>query len=394
MISTVPFSKSLEAFDDKFAQIQPSTSDNPWVGEFFERYVDCLQDDEAAQKACRERVLNSRLPSFETLVMDAVFAYAYALDTLMEEECMDEADVTACVVRLGTNGTHLAPYLFATTFESLANGNFSFNADGDGEGRYAIENYRLGPDGVILEAERVGFWEDGPTLEARLELNGFDIRFYTDVGWNTTTPPTSICSEECASRQVKDRIRDTATCCWNCRQCELDEIVATETECEPCPADALPDPSTDYTTCTTVESVPLVFHSWLGPFLVGLSGIGLLTALIIFVLFVYNIKDTLIKGSGPVLHLLVLFGTVTGFVVGLMAVLPPSEILCTFTRVAGSVTYTIIYVPLAIKCVRLYRIFKKAKATDSQESANLLSLCGQLALIAFAVLLQVSRLSC
>ncbi|XP_063954342.1 metabotropic glutamate receptor 3-like [Lytechinus pictus] len=391
MMATVPYSRSLPAFDDTFSQINPETSDDPWVDEFFRRYVDCpLDDNEATQFQCQGRWLNSRLPSFETLVMDAVFAYAYALDAMMNEECMEETDVTACVIRLGTDGKHFAPYLFATAFESLANGNFSFNQYGDGEGRYAIENYRLGADGVVLEAERVGFWKDGPTRDARLELHEWDVWFYTDVGWNTTTPPKSICSEECESRQVKDRIPDTATCCWNCRQCKLNEISATESECVACPADALPDPSTDYTTCMTVEPVPLVFHSWLGPFLVGLSGLGLLTALIIFLLYVYNINDTLLRGSDPVLHLLTLFGTVTGFTVGLMAVLPPSRIICTFTRIAGSVTYTIIYVPLAIKCVRLYRIFKKAKATDSQEDAHLLSLCGQFSLFVLAVLIQLA----
>ena len=384
MLTTVPYSKSLPEFDDEFSAMSPGASNNPWAEEFF---VDCASDS-----VCVDRASDNLLSSHETLVMDAVYAYAHAIDTLMNAECMrvnmSDAETKQCVIERSTNGEDLLPYLRSVSFQSLANGNFSFNDDGDGDGKYAIENYRLDPEGN-LETVSVGNWQQSGSSSQHLTLNETEIRFYTDVGWDTTEPPVSICSEECPAGQAKVFIADTAICCWECSPCKPDEMVVNETVCEPCPADALPDPATDYRTCLPADTVPLIFHSWLGPTLVGVSGVGFITACVVLILYIVYFKNPILKNSDPMLYFLILFGIILCHVTGVTAVLKPTEVLCSFTRISGSLTYTFIYVPLAIRCVRLYRIFKKAKATGSKEEATLLTISAQLALISLAVLVQV-----
>ncbi|XP_071509181.1 metabotropic glutamate receptor 2-like [Diadema antillarum] len=381
MLATVPFSETLEAFEEEFVQLVPDNTDNPWAPEFFGRYIPCALED----LPCREPVVQT--PSQETLVMDAVYAFAHAMDTLMREECDDFSEESRkyCLVTRSQNGTRLLSYLKETSFESLANGNFSFTADGNGEGRYAIENYQMTATGD-LKAVYVGSWRETREEGKRLVLDGADILFYTDAGWNTTEPPTSFCSEECPPKYARVHVQDTAICCWNCQQCERDEVVANLTECKPCPADSLPDPASGYTMCQQVELVPLLYYSWLGPCLVGVSALGCLIACVVLILLVVNIKDALIQRSEPVLLFIILVGIFLAFAVGLTVIFPPLAPVCTFNRLATSLSYTVIYVPLAIKSVRLFRIFKKAKATDSQEEAHLLSLPSQLTLFAFGVL--------
>ena len=104
----------------------------------------------------------------ETLVMDAVFAFAHALDTM----CRQNSSV--CSNSDSFDSELLLKHLLATSFDSLANGRIGFMSNGDSAGKYLIK-YLQEIDGVYKYIP-VGSWTDaGNNTEVITEENFLGI---------------------------------------------------------------------------------------------------------------------------------------------------------------------------------------------------------------------------
>ena len=242
--------------------------------------------------------IDSNESQHETLVMDAVFAFAHALDTM----CRQNSSI--CSNSDSFDSELLLKHLLATSFDSLANGRISFMSNGDSAGRYLIKYLQV-IDGVYKYIP-VGSWTDaGNSTEVITE----EIPWYLEID-NSTGSPRSVCSLSCGLGE-KRQINLDNPCCWSCTKCESLEIVVQNIngydECKSC-VDEINDkyemPNENFTEC-----VPFNPHknTW-GSTIITLSTFGLIFATVITSFYIYHRHNPLIKASGRKLSYVMFVG--------------------------------------------------------------------------------------
>lgn len=380
-LAVIPFSNRLEEFDLQFYTKDYHVDPNPWGVEFENYYC-------ASHLFCRSNYTDtlSDYSTTDTLVMDGVYAFGYALHDLYYTLCHNGSDPKLCLQTIATNGTLLYSYLRDVKFISLANGYVTFNDNGDAEGKYAIENYQLDEDGVLRRL-RVGTWTELRPEALRLMIEDDLIEFNSNLSSSAeSSTPVSVCSQPCDIGLVKSFFTEKL-CCWECKECLDNETVLNSTSCSPCPPET--SPNMNKTQCVTTVKVFFGDSGGLGWTMTFIGCLGFLIELIHITLLIYKRNNVVVKTMEPVLTVSILFGIALTFISTAMHSLTPVTAVCYVLRMGPGVSLVLIYVPLAIKTVRSYRIFKAAKKTGSQREAELWNNKRHIILISLAVIAQV-----
>ncbi|XP_022100726.1 metabotropic glutamate receptor 2-like [Acanthaster planci] len=371
MITMVPFSQTLSEFFGFFIGSLPSNSSNPWTQEYVEKYKLC---DFLAGTVCTANETDSISPH-ETLVIDSVYAFAYALDSMLTAECGD-TDWGGCAAVEAIDGEVLLSYLKKTDFESLSNGRVTFDDNGDGNPRYKIRNLKHD----LFESLKfldVGSWRE--------ENNAIDIvgevKFYTkSTDGLAGQVPTSVCSAPCPLGSRKTFFENYGKCCWLCQKCNVNAtVINDDTECRECIPPKWPD--VNRTECVEVAESYMSWGTVEGTVIGIVAFVALLEALLIIVLYFPQFRRRIIRRSDPMLSLFIHGGVCLLLVAALSTTFKPSSAMCVLTRIGPSVAYAFIFVPFALKSVRLYRVFIKARDTDSEEEADLWGVKRQLTIL-------------
>ncbi|XP_072025081.1 metabotropic glutamate receptor 2-like [Amphiura filiformis] len=165
-------------------------------------------------------------PHLETLIQNAVYALAYAADSVMRTYCLHG---TLCNEIY--NGTILLQHLLNVSFQRNDESEFYFDGNGDTAGKYVIRNMQL-LDGKYQLVD-VGIW-DPHNSDARLSLHEHEMQWQPE-----DQPPRSECVEYCKLGYISIPLKQK--CCFGCQRCPAHAFVANGTECIECLQTEWPD---------------------------------------------------------------------------------------------------------------------------------------------------------
>ena len=357
-------------FREYFFSLKPQSNNYSNFIAFWETTFDCSFKHESihTKAPCTGRETlseNKGLAPLTTVgsVIDAVFVYAKALRKGLQETCGSTPSSTCFRAHyyaiLGWIHSSLSNNIFQ---DGSSEDNLTFDHLGGVAGRFDILNFAL-KDGK-QKYNLIGNWKDGRDPKA--------LSIEQEIHWpkGNATPTSSRCSEPCNSEkgQVKKpyMFGKSKSCCWNCRQCEPNDMVSTNDTCVPCGSDFRPDPKRK--RCTKLPENSVSFEHPVGIAGIFLSTVGMILTIIVIGLFIYYNKAPIVKASGRELSYFMLIGLCICFAAPIIFLSPPSKNVCAIQRFIAGLSLNFCYAPLLLKTNRLYRIFKNATLSVSRPS--------------------------
>ncbi|KAI8034101.1 hypothetical protein M5D96_013135 [Drosophila gunungcola] len=320
-------SEIIEDFDRYMMQLTPSTNQrNPWFAEYWEDTFNCIlaptsdqpnsvdsndtKDGTKAKTTCDDSFRLSEKVGYEQesktqFVVDAVYAFAYALHNLHNDRCNTQSDQTseqrkhqhsesvwyrkvstdsksqACSDMANYDGKDFYNnYLLNVSFIDLAGSEVKFDRQGDGLARYDILNYQRLENSSGYQYKVVGKWFNG------LQLNS------ETVVWNKVAEqPTSACSLPCEVGMIKKQQGDT--CCWICDSCESFEYVYDEFTCRDCGPGLWP--YSDKLSCYALDIQYMRWNSLFALIPMVIAIFGITVTILVIVLFAKNHDTPLVQ---------------------------------------------------------------------------------------------------
>ena len=386
MLSTVPQFSPIQAFDDYFTALDPrNNTENPWFDEYWESVFNCnlgLSPDLPDCDVDNQTLTMSSYSQFSLvpLVVDAVYAFAHAVQNLIDIKCPNG---TLCSSILDSNdgainGTFIHDHLLNVTFTSLSEREIEFDKNGDIRGtRYTILNLRKLPSGG-LGFRKVGWWGE----EEGLVIDEGEIEWVS----GNNRPPRSICSRLCSTGQIQRSVPNQPGCCFTCMPCSDRAIVADSRTCEQCELGQSPD--ANRTTCTNNT---IIFLEWDDPWsivLITLTCIGVVLTLTVGVILLVHIQHEFIKASSRELSAILLGGILFCYVVPFFYIAQPSPVICGFRQLLLGLSFTIMYAALLVKTNRIHRIFNRSSKMSTKQ-LRLINPASQVLFTAILVSVQV-----
>ena len=340
---------NVKRFDTYFRGLGPeSLMLNPWINQYLSQYHNCTNTTCSPDLRIADHMAYA--PEHTTsLAFDAVYAFAHALDA-RSRECSEygpeEYEFMTCV----RNNLTLA--IRDVHFRSEAGDFIQFNENGDRRSAYDVYNVQLvGNDTYGLV--RVAEWN--PDVA---QLNFLDV----PIQWPRDVVPESRCSELCGVGEAKSL--EEKRCCWSCITCEPSQRVFTDRfrveRCETCSNDHWPDPETR-TQCVPIVARYVLWSDAMGIALTALSGTGLMVCILLTAAFIVNNNHPLIKASDRELSYTMMVGNVASFAFVFVFVAPPTWQTCTTSLFGAGISFSLIYAPLMLKLVRIWRIFQSGR---------------------------------
>ncbi|KAF7651620.1 hypothetical protein LDENG_00108200, partial [Lucifuga dentata] len=255
-------------------------------------------------------------------VYKAVYLVAHALQ-----------DMSNCILGWGPfpNGTCADPKNFKPwqLYHYMRNAKFStlgeevnFDLNGDPIAYYDLMNWQRRPDGS-LHLVKVGFYDASSPAGRSLFINDSVIQW--PVGKKAVQ---SVCSDSCPPGTRVARKKGEPICCFDCVPCAEGEV-SNETdslECSRCSEETWPNEAGDLCIPKNVEF--LSYHELMGIVLCVICVLGACISLSILTLF-FKYKDTpLVRANNMELSFLFLLFLAICFLVGLLFIGEPSDLLC------------------------------------------------------------------
>ncbi|XP_033633354.1 metabotropic glutamate receptor 4-like [Asterias rubens] len=362
-------SNSVPELEQHFKTLTPENNrNNPWFDTYWEHLLsktNCSHQHRArtetsqvsrVQEEEMECVVSFHKPGFSSKavasVFDAVYALAYALDSLLKESCPG-GDLQC---RPHFTGMDFLEHLYNVNFQEHG-GHFLFEDKGDPPGKYEIKNLQL-IDGEYRMVP-VGRW-DAMNATARLTMDkdqiywaGGDVRI-----------PESVCKETCRAGYIPFHLSEA--CCWGCHRCSQDAIVANGTQCEKCPKGMWPD--RNYTSCEPYPEIPLSTNEPVILVVLLLSGLGIVLTVVTVAGMCAHWNHPRIKASSRELSYVNIVGLILAFLTIFPLITRPSKASCSVAQTIISVCLTLTFAPTLLKVSRIYRIFRAGKRSTQRPS--------------------------
>lgn len=355
-------------FADYLKTRNPSNSqDNVWAMKLWEYVNDCTFNSGTNQTCSSNLTLDSAacptILGLSNRIHDAFTIFAQALHNYISDTCpqvfTEKTDVL--LVRQCIQGPDLLHRIKNMTYEGVM-GTLQFNGDGDFEENLLVKQYYLAADGSINWNE-VGVWS---AAELSVQIRKSEIRWPKNLTSSSSDDitdriPLSVCSLPCLDAQYK--IQQPSSCCWICGDCRENEILLqNRTGCQSCPLYSWPD---DLTSTMCLPIAP-VYFKWSHPVSIALLCMAAMIALCSAgsaVVFLRTRRHKLVKAISIQLSLLILLGILVVSVTIVVYVAAPdaSKWMCIVRSAGFHVGINMIYAPLLVKNVRIYRIFAAGK---------------------------------
>ncbi|XP_022217275.2 metabotropic glutamate receptor [Drosophila obscura] len=410
-------SEIIEDFDRYMMQLTPRTNKrNPWFAEYWEDTFNCVlkqvatglnasaiqtHTDAKTKQTCDESLRLSEKVGYEQesktqFVVDAVYAFAYALHNLHNDRCNTQNDQNteqqkhqhsesvwyrkpidsksqACPEMASYDGKDFYNnYLLNVSFIDLAGSEVKFDRQGDGLARYDILNYQRLENSSGYHYKVIGKWFNS------LQLNS------QTVVWNKAADqPTSACSLPCEVGMIKKQQGDT--CCWICDSCESYEYVYDDFTCKDCGPGLWPYP--DKLSCFSLDIQYMRWNSLFALIPMAIAILGIAVTIIVIVLFAKNHDTPLVRASGRELSYTLLFGILVCYCNTFALVAKPTIGSCVLQRFGIGVGFSIIYSALLTKTNRISRIFHSA--SKSAQRLKYISPQSQVVITASLIAIQV-----
>ena len=275
---------------------------------------------------------------------------------LQSTQCAGRTPWHACIP-----GYSLLQQLFAT-HQNGYSGWLEFDANGDRHGHFSIQQFRPARSkGEALTTVTVA------EFATRTETMGY----INTIKWLRNKPregydhPESQCSDPCKAKERRSRM--DISCCWTCVACSANEYPTYDgTRCVKCRDFFWPETKQANATCTQIQPTTPRMDTVSGAIQIALALLCLVATFVVFVFFLYHIQSKVIKASSRELCFLMLLGIAIGFTTIIMLLAPPTGVTCRITFFMFCVSFTLLYGPLLVRAVRIFRIFNASKRTPTR----------------------------
>ena len=283
-------------------------------------------------------------PASETFVINAVLAFAYALNDTLSQ--------------INTHNSYSDAYFGSFLRENLqqvsfptADGTFQFDDKGDSEGKYKFLNLQM-TNGKYTYKE-VGLWDLHNSIYLQDDLIQWGPNPITDK------TPQSVCKDNCMPGFIEVPLEEK--CCWGCEECPNNAIVANKTICKTCPLKYWPNDN--FTFCDPLHPVFLSLYNPTVIILMMTSTIGvLLTILTACGIWIYRTRP-LIKATGRELSVMMICAVLLSFLTPFIKLTPPTNGSCILVENFISFSFLLNFAPTLLKVNRIYRIFRDRRRT-------------------------------
>ena len=379
LLGIVPLTEHVDTFQDYFSNLTiESNLRNPWFSEFYSAFAGCPLVGSGAMDTgvCAKNHNITQLPRYQQgnfipLVIDAVYTFAKALDSFLNDNCDVENFVwyrhnRTCAGQMRElNGAALLEYVAQVRdVNSITGNNILFDDQGNVESMYEILNYQVrqvGTDKFEYFFQQVGTWDSSVVNDSNQEaLNlttgrlQFGISSSNDILYE---PVTSQCTQ-CTLGQ--HRRVGQSDCCGFCDPCTDNTYsnTSTATECLTCPNGTWGNnPALGSTECVPISRVILDYGHPYSIIIVIIAILGLVLVLATFIIYIVYWKTPVVKSSGREQMMLILIGVATSFVLAFFFVAPPHPAICAIQRIGLWFCFSLMFGSLLVKIVRVARIF-------------------------------------
>ncbi|XP_031558729.1 metabotropic glutamate receptor 3-like [Actinia tenebrosa] len=335
----------LTPFYDYFFSLKPENNTrNPWFKEYWENHFRCRlsnTSDVPFTRRCHGNesdISREHYDSKVSFVIDAVFAFGHALNSLHQDACGGKPGI--CDNMRRTSRTQHMSYLYNVTFNGT-NGQVGFDKNGDTKGRYDILQFRENVGGQSGIYYRIGSW-----IEGDLTLDGDKMSSYND----------SNCGVPCKPGHIRRMLE--VKCCWTCVPCKKDEYLTDDYTCTQCPPGQKPN-----STFQGCDHLPIKYLSltWVVIIIIAAS-IGLFATLFVIALFIKFMRTPLIMAAGRELSAVLLIGITLCYSISFVLILEPTTSTCIFRRFGTGFAFCLCYASLLVRTNRIARIFRGTKS--------------------------------
>ncbi len=374
-------------FEDYYSKVSPwSDGPNDWFGQYYPEDVGCQWNPtNSSITNCNQYKSMTDFPGFSykkwyPFVMDAFQVFVHALHNLITAECPDafgdRVALTKCV-----DGPMLLKYIRRVKFQGITK-YIEFDEKGDIYAGLNLRYFRkVGHASYQLDV--IGAWDRKQDSILLYD----DIEWYLS-GYNSSVEgpvPESVCAHPCGVGEFY--IQGEMECCWECRRCRDNEYIRDDLQgCETCPNYTWPNQTT-FMSCQDIQLTFMLWTDWSAIGLESLSCLGLLICHVIIAMFVKFSKKKIIKGSSQELMMLIILGLVFAFTCPLVYIAQPTTATCYFTYGGFHLSCTLLFGPLLLKTLRMYRIF--SAADNLQLGIRLVDMQSQIMLMLFIIIAQV-----
>ncbi|XP_076458578.1 metabotropic glutamate receptor 6-like [Babylonia areolata] len=340
-----------------FQRLRLTDTEDPWFAEFWDQSFNCS----AANGTCdtNTTVGASGLPSldfnFSGHLLDTVSVLTSAVSrVLRSSECSGVLDPSAA--RKCVTGPRLLDQLLATRQQGHT-GWIELDSNGDRQGRYVIK--QVVPRAALQQQSRSTVYDQVTVAEFDALTN--ELSLVRNINWHHALRggsgaeeagrPESRCSYPCGPHQA--RVVQEVTCCWLCQPCRVNErLILHGTRCDPCPLFTWPDPGTENTTCRPISPDRPRVDSVAGSVQISFA--------------LRHRHRRVIKASSKELSFLMLLAIGLGYLTMATLVAPPTDVTCRMNFLFFCVSFTLIYAPLFVRTLRIFRIFEASKRSAQQ----------------------------
>ena len=318
-------------------------------------YCEWLDDNSRWPDACRrERPSQSNLIGLQglplnriTYVINAMFAIARGLEHVRQCDSRYSSGSNCLVGNFTLNHARklLLRSLKNNAFSNKKNIYVSFNANRELNAEFDILNMRVASNGTLTPV-RVGKW----IRDQRLVMNQSKIRW----PGNESDVPYSGCRDRCPLGTYTEYI---SACWWSCRRCPHGAYNSnyTATLCAVCPKEQI----TNKIQSACVDKPLAIINSaeYLTVILMSACGLGEMLTVFVLGVFVRYQVTPVVKAANLTFTVLSLIVLLAWFLIPVLYIGEPTDIICKLRTVAYAVTYTAITSVLLTKTNRLIKIF-------------------------------------
>lgn len=364
MLSVIPLAEESEDFDHHFTSLNPSNyTGNVFFNEYWESRFECSLSNGTCDLGNESLTLNTtdhKQFSHATLIVDAVMAFAYAIESLLQNKCNGSNLCEAVLERKATGqsikGELLREHLYNISFQGASSNLVMFDAEGNEPGAYFVYNLQRASDNKF-SFERIGRWDHLSSLNISEEAIEW-------VSSNNGTVPQSHCSNVCAGGHQPIPIAERQ-CCWVCAACRSEKGFSDGiSQCTDCNVSHMPN--VERTGCVSIE---VTFLGWTDIWAIVLMVVtlcGLVITVCIIVIFFANHDHRIVKASSREVSTILLLGLILCYLMPFAFMAMPSDAICAIRRFGVGFSFAVCYSALLVKTHRIHRIFNQNSMNPSK----------------------------
>ena len=360
----------VKEFDNYFSQLTNSTNTrNPFFKRqiYYDIYCKYHYEGPVSKYNCPDDLTaepNYSQGKIVPFVINAVYAYAHALQNFLDNNCnkplrWDHTTQRCDGMKHNLTGENLLGYLFNVSFNDAQNRSVSFDENGDPPGMYVISNLQINKSGQY-EYVSVGYWYSAIKKRSRLILNH-------------TENVTSRCPEPCSDGMIHSISNPNCASCFECIPCVGPTYSnnSSGTKCNNCSDNHWGNnPLLGSTHCVEIKVRHAEFSDGWSIVSMSIATIALLILAAIAVIFAINWKTPVVKSSDREQTVMLMAGIGICCTLTYIVVAPPSNAICLFQRIGVWLCFSLSFGALLVKITRITRIFYSIETSANKPTCS------------------------